>query len=89
MWINDLNKIWLNLPKWITWINCDESLIFVTWNIINAWCEKSCWNVITLTINDVNEIIDLNCDAKKWNRCWNVNVDSEICTIDSEIKKTT
>jgi hypothetical protein len=83
MGINDLNTVWVKLPEWVTWIDCNESLIFITWDKIQAGCKASCWNVITLIKNNANNIINMECDANvTWtNKCWNTNVDSETCVI--------
>ena len=91
MEIVELNSIDTKLPKWVSWIQWDESIVFIKWDKITAWCEASGGNVIILTKNTVNEIISFKCDAHtiKGNCCWNKNVNSENCVIYSQIKKTT
>lgn len=91
MSIVGINKIDTKLPKWVTWIQWDESMIFLKWNKIHAWCEASGGNIIILIKNNVNEIINLECDARtlECNKCWNKNVDSTSCLIYPQIKKTT
>jgi hypothetical protein len=88
---NKLNDIKDNLPDWVSWIQWDNTMIFKKWNEIQAWCSASGGNVITLTSDSVNKIIDFDCDAytKEWNRCWNKNVDSDTCLIYPQIKNTT
>ena len=87
MGIDELNTTWIKLPEWVGWIFWDENNIFIKWKTIKAWCDASWWNVITLIVNNVNQIISLNCDANQWktNRCWNKIVDSDTCIICTKI----
>lgn len=82
------------LPKWVTWIECDDSVIFYTWNIIKAWCKLCNWNVIefiTDTKDWITKIIEHKCNAKVGNdnHCININNKWNPCVIEIEKQKTT
>jgi hypothetical protein len=79
----------LKMPEWIIWIDNNDSLTFYSWNTIKAWCKTSWWNVIEVVLNEVNEIIEIQCCANvDWKlRCSNHNAKNNVCIIKSKIKK--